>query len=100
MLGSVGPPDLVMAQDPSCWPAVTESHPKPHFADDIEQASYMLCIHTWLLAPYKAISFDKLMPRFELPSPPLPQSGVTSIFLASAVPCRTPPESVGSVGLN
>lgn len=32
--------------------------------------SIMQCVHTWLLTLYKAISFDKLMPRFELPSPP------------------------------
>lgn len=79
------PPDLAMAQAPSCWPTVSESHPKPRFTDDTEHASCTQCLHTSLLTPHKAISFDKLLPSFELPLPP-----ATREFLASAVPCRTP----------
>lgn len=97
MSGSADPTDLAIAQAPSYWPTATKPDPKPYFADDIEQASYMRCIHTWLLTPYKAISFDKLTPRFEVPSPP---ATWRYLVLAFAVPCRTPPESVGSVGLN
>ena len=99
MSGSAGPPDLATAQAPSCWPTVTESHPKAQFADAIEQAPYMQCLHTWLLTPYKASSFDKLMPSFELPFPPATwcYPPVSGISCALQDPLQ---KSVGVVGLN
>jgi len=96
MSGSADPADLARAQAPRRWPVVTESHPKPQFADDTEQASRRQRIHTASLTPYKAVSFDKLMPKFELPSPPATWCCTHISGICCAL--QDPPQKCGSCG--